>query len=57
MKTEPQEVKELRDEFAMAALIGLFNIKPLSGKDTIAKAAYELADAMIEARSNNKNKS
>ena len=40
--------KTLRDEFAMAALGGI-NTKDFNPNE-IAKKAYELADAMMEAR-------
>lgn len=44
------EQKTLRDEFAMAALTGVVQIKsPLRYKD-YAEFAYKMADAMLEAR-------
>ncbi len=45
--------KTLRDEFAMAALTGLLNIPtwPEGIRNMgVAKASYELADAMLAAR-------
>ena len=52
LKTDPQPVKELRDEFAMAALTGLL----VNGYVQAEEEAYRSADAMLKARSNNKNK-
>lgn len=43
-------VKALRDELAMAALPGLLTQKPNHGCDELASRAYQLADAMLEAR-------
>jgi len=58
--TQPQEVKTLRDEFALAALTGLLSdYKTLQqytadyGKDFMISAitdAYEAADEMLKAR-------
>ena len=50
---KPEEVKTLRDEFAMAALNGLvstlaYNIH--SQPDVYAKHSYKLADEMLKAR-------
>lgn len=44
----PVEVKTLRDEFAMAALIGMARLTYV--EVDIAKSAYAYADAMMEAR-------
>lgn len=41
------EFKNLRDEFAMAALAGMDLTDPVNG---VASRAYDLADAMLEAR-------
>jgi len=40
----------LRDQFAMAALTGLMVVSNPDKHHTYAKEAYELADAMMEAR-------
>jgi|GEM_PF-3149693 hypothetical protein len=40
----------LRDQFAMAALAGLLSDPTSSGPKGCAKAAYEYADAILEAR-------
>lgn len=42
----------LRDQFAMAALTGLFSIKHLRemSDEDLAAISYTLADAMMEAR-------
>ena len=45
-----QPAKALRDEFAMAALIGMQQIEGLTYAD-IASGAYGIADAMIKERS------
>jgi hypothetical protein len=48
-----EPMKTLRDEFAMAALIGLvthFNAFNEAVPEAAAKRAYEHADAMLEAR-------
>lgn len=44
--------KSLRDEFAMAALIGALSapIWQYTEQNEVAKAAYKYADAMMEAR-------
>jgi hypothetical protein len=40
----------LRDQFAMAALIGALAGRKAGDRTEWAKVAYELADAMMEAR-------
>ena len=42
--------KTLRDEFAMAALNGLVSRYGTLSPDGIAETAYDLANAMMEAR-------
>jgi len=42
--------KTLRDEFAMAALTGALAGRVVGERTEWAKAAYEIADAMMEAR-------
>lgn len=46
------EVKTLRDEFAMSAMMGLLSNHTLEWVDSayLAKEAYVAADAMLEAR-------
>lgn len=48
--TPMPEMPTLRDQFAMAALSGLLSDPSSSGPKGSAQAAYEYADAMIEAR-------
>lgn len=54
----PEHPRELRDEFAMAALPGLLGQcdweSPLCTVKVIANDAYHLADAMLEARNANR---
>ena len=46
------QVRTLRDEFAARAMQGLTAIRAIAKrKDDIAQRAYEIADAMLEARS------
>ena len=57
-EAKPQEdVKTLRDEFAMAAMLGLTNAASERGEmgnpgevEAVAVFAYQYADAMLEAR-------
>jgi hypothetical protein len=46
---EVDYASELRDQFAAAALTGLLICKPM-GPSEIARRAWELADAMLQAR-------
>ena len=62
MSDKPQHYKDLRDEFAMAALTGLLSdsrtivaASPSSCK-TIAGSAYEYADYMLAERVKNANR-
>lgn len=52
--TETEPAKTLRDQFAMAALSGMLSDYRVVMVDrtgaTVASAAYEYADAMLEAR-------
>jgi len=48
LPAEPRP-KDLRDEFAMAALIGILDTC-IYGRDESAATAYEYADAMMKAR-------
>ena len=50
--TVPIQDITLRDYFAAQAMQGMFSEYFSSRKDEIAKAAYLMADAMIEARKN-----
>ncbi len=51
-----EPVKTLRDEFAMAALTGFCadpsNHELFAGMSDVARASYEMADAMMAARLN-----
>ena len=55
---DPKE-KTLLDEFAMAALIGLFNYKKPEERthEALAQDAYEMAHAMMAERSKQKTPS
>lgn len=44
------EIATLRDQFAMAALTGIASRDGMSSADYMSRLAYELADAMLEAR-------
>lgn len=44
-------MRDLRDEFAMAALSIVFRVRDVERFDLIASDAYLLADAMMKARS------
>ena len=44
------EAVTLRDKFAMAALTGIASRDGMSSADYMSRLAYELADAMLEAR-------
>lgn len=49
--TPPTSRERLRDEFAMAALIGLFSkYGGQAGYSVLAQDAYTMADAMLAAR-------
>jgi hypothetical protein len=48
------ETLTLRDQFAMAALIGLMTSEPDANLNIKAKHCYMAADAMIEARKEKK---
>lgn len=53
VRREP--VRTLRDEFAMAALAGMLadpavQVGRSTQNDPLAKAAYQIADAMLKAR-------
>ena len=50
--TVPIQDINLRDYFATAAMQGMFSEHFSSRKEEIAKAAYLMADAMLEARKN-----
>jgi hypothetical protein len=45
-----QAKADLRDQFAMAALTGIASRDGMSSADYMSRLAYELADAMMEAR-------
>lgn len=47
---EVLRLERLRDEFAMAALKSIINIHHKHSKEQICFLAYEIADAMMEAR-------
>jgi len=49
MNPSLQDAK-LRDFFAAQALPSIFTLFPDSPKERIAKEAYEMADALLEAR-------
>lgn len=44
------DMPTLRDQFAMAALTGLFHNNVITNPKAYAKIAYEMADSMLEAR-------
>jgi phosphoenolpyruvate carboxylase len=44
-----EDLPTLRDQFAMAALAGIAS-RTIGTDQALARAAYELADAMMEAR-------
>ena len=44
------EIATLRDQFAMSALTGIASRDGMSSADYMSRLAYELADAMLEAR-------
>lgn len=47
------EIEKLRDQFAMAALTGIISSPLLEdgiSDQTFAKTAYDMADAMLQAR-------
>ncbi len=44
------EIATLRDQFAMAALTGIASRDGMSSAAYMSRLAYELADAMLEAR-------
>ena len=50
--TVPIQDITLRDYFAAQAMQGMFSEHFSSRKEEIAKAAYLMADAMLEARKN-----
>lgn len=51
VKKVPYKEKELRDEFALAALTGILSDPNSAGSNEyIAAQAYDYADAMLEAR-------
>lgn len=51
----PLHPRELRDEFAMAALTGMLaRDVPRAGFEYVASDAYRYADAMVEARNANR---
>ena len=51
-EAKPQEdVKTLRDEFAMAAMAGMMADTNVQANKGVAATAYRVADMMLEARS------
>ncbi len=47
--------KTLRDEFAMAALTGLFSWQVMQSWESMAVSAYSIADAMLAEREKGNN--
>lgn len=55
-KKENKSQLTLRDEFAIAALVGLVPLKTHMTDEVIAVWAYDIAEAMVKERSKEKRK-
>ena len=56
-KKESKSQLTLRDEFAIAALVGLVPLKTHMTDEVIAAWAYDIAEAMVKERAKEKRKS
>jgi hypothetical protein len=53
MQGLPFDFPDVRDQFAMAAVTGIMSNNPVIGRHQVAEWAYEIADAMMEKRTEN----
>jgi hypothetical protein len=54
---EEETYRTLRDEIAIAAMACILQVKTYKSKRLLALDAYQLADAMMEARQSNSTES